>query len=183
MIIKAITKGRGVLLLLLSIMLVLVSCADRRELESVYTESCFSAEICWILDGSEYTAHLVAEAPRTDGVGRDIKLEFIAPEELCGLVAERKNGKVELKRGDMTVEIHNQAILKAAELVCAEGKLSYKAKSEADGRQIIIAARLCGNESAEIWLDAESRAPVRIMYGKYDISVVWFEFSDREATK
>ena len=183
MIIKAITKGRGIGLLLLSIMLVLTSCADRETIESVYTEGGFSAEICWTVDGSEYTAHLTAEPPRAEDGERDIKLEFIAPEELCNLVVERKNDDVALKRGDMTVGIHNQAILKAAELVCAEGKLSYKARTEMEGRQIIIATRLCGNESAEIWLDAESRAPVRILCDGYDISLVWFEFSDWEATK
>ena len=184
MIFRAITKKRKSIFLLLSVILLLLSsCASKKDFDEIYTRGGFSAEICWTLDGREYSAKLVAGAPRENGEERDLTFEFIVPERLRGLTVTRKDGKLSLGRDDMTAELHNQAILKAANLLCADGNFSYKARTELGGRKTVTVTRLNGNERSDIWLDAESRAPVRIIGEGYDISVVWFEFSSLEATE
>lgn len=180
MLFRVITKIRAVALytVLIAVTLSLFSCSPITAPKTEYAKRAFRAEIRWVSDGSEYRAELVARGISSDSDSRQIELAFTSPERLCGVIIEKVGEKATVKVGDMVAELHNQAILEAAELVASDGSFSYKAKAELSGREVIVAERVCENDISEIYIDRESGAPLLVVSGERRIDVVWFEFLD-----
>lgn len=180
MIIREITKIR---ITLLSMALVIAAlsfsaCSKERLPEKIYVGKDFSAEICWHVEDSEYRARLEVRYHEDRENDCNILLEMTSPQRLRGIRIEKQNGEALIKVGDMTAELHNQAILNAAELLLSNGNFSYKARAELAGRAVIVAERVNGGERAEVYIDAESGAPVCVICGERRVDVVWFEYID-----
>lgn len=180
MLFRVITKIRTIVLYtaLAMISLSIFSCTRITAPEEIYVKRDFSAEIRWTSEDSEYRARLVTRWLSGEETSRRIELELTYPERLCGVTVEKEGDEAKIKVGDMEAELHNQAILEAAELVTADGNFSYKAKAELSGKEVIVAERVCENDISEIYIDKESGVPLCVVNDGRRIDVVWFEFLD-----
>lgn len=176
MFLEIIKKRRGFFCLLLCVGICLCGCSHAPTVKRVYSESRFSAEIIWENEGTEFSATLIAGEPCSDGESRDLSVEFISPDSMKGLRVERKEQTAVLTCGEISVELHNQAILRAADIIASCGSFSYHGATTLGDRELILAERVCGENRAELYIDRESGAPFRAVLGDITVDVVWFEY-------
>ena len=171
-IIKNIFVRSVCLIVIVLVVMGTASCSHRHV--RCYYESPFRAEIKWTVEDTEYLASVTADSP--EGSERSISLEFHAPERLNGFVACRSSEGIKLFYDGFSVDIHNGAILGAAELVAAVGSFSYVGRAELDGREVTVAERTEDSRRTTLYLDSESGAPLALTADGLDVSVVWFEY-------
>ena len=150
------------------------SCVGRIAPKRVYTEEAFSCEVKWSMDGSEFCA--VVEAGSKSDEGREIKMKFLSPQSLSGISVSRSNGKMYIESGAVRAELHNDTRMRAADILCDEGSLSYKGKALEGEREVVYAERRTGDREDRLYIDIETGAPVRIEADEISLAVVWFEY-------
>ena len=173
-----ITKRTAAVLLVFAVTVFFFGC-DGERIKRNYTESSFCAEIRWERDegdGESFWAKVFAGAPANDGQGRELRLEFLSPDEMQGISAEFDGERAFLICGDVRAELHNQAILDAARLLASGGSFSSRGATEVAGKELLLVERVCGNEISRIYIDKESGVPFRVVSEGLTVDVVWFEY-------
>ena len=175
-----IIKRTTAIFLLFAVTIFLFGCTVGK-IKRNYTESSFCAEIRWERDGDGeggqcFSAKVFAGVPANDGCDRELKLEFISPDEMQGVSVEFDSERTFLVCADVRVELHNQAILDAARLLADKGSFSGRGVTEVAGRELLLVERVCGNEISRIYIDKESGVPFRVVSDELVVDVVWFEY-------
>lgn len=166
---------------MISLALLLVGCALPGGEYLEYTSDAFSASIEGNIGGFAFTADIIIGAPRAaDGASiplpRDMELIFRAPGTLSGVRIERKDGKVTVTSGNMSIGCTGAAgWLRAAELLIPEGSVNdVKIINENGTRLVQIEMALEDGNILIIYVDCETGIPVRVISEGTEIRVAGF---------
>jgi hypothetical protein len=169
------------LFVMISLALLLAGCSLSGGEYLEYTGDAFSASIEGNIGGFIFTADVKIGAPRaSDGssapLPRDLELIFRAPGTLSGVRAERKDGKITVTSGGMSIESSGAAgWLKAAELLIPDGNVNDVETINENGARIAeIEIALEDGDILMIYVDCETGFPVRAVCKDIEILVAGF---------
>lgn len=123
-----------------------------------YAAGGFEAAVSGEMGGVEFEARVVADAPTAPGVMRDVSIEFFAPDTLAGIKMTRRQGVVSCECGGVEFEAASSAWLDAADLLCADGRVTSVSKLP-DSSCVVVSMEE-SNRVYTLTIDAATRQPL-----------------------
>ena len=150
--------------LLLGTAILFISCAANNPAPTLsYQDKAFRAHIRWQTGDLSVTAFF-SSIPSTSEEDKTVTLEISAPPTLEGISIRKKNGILQTKLGDLTVDsTYADRLFAVSELFDIEATVSKSAVCEIDGREFNhIEATSASGQNYTLYLYPESGLPRRI---------------------
>lgn len=149
----------GILAAVLAVILTCGGCGQSQPKAPLdYAEGGFEAAVSGEMGGVEFEARVVAAAPDAAGNIRDVSIEFFAPDPMAGVKMTRRQGVVSCECGDVAFEAASWAWLDAADLLCADGRVTSVSKLPDSSR--VVVGMQDGNRAYTLTVDAATRQPI-----------------------
>ena len=177
-------KGRSCLLVLCVLFMTVVtaSCGAPR-VERDFRGEGFSATVAWKVGELDAVADVTVSAPDM-GTARAVTVTLREPAVLADTVVERsREGIVAVSVHGMTIQTDAaEALLAPVQVMLGGGELQGVCQTELGGRTVLYAEAGSGEESRcyEFYLDPESFAPLRVVYGERVVEVRAFNTASNE---
>ena len=158
--IMKIIKLIAVFLLILTLF---CGCSERQTVRLEYADRAFECEMSWEWESIRYRATLTMGDVTDTSVGRDISLSFSEPASLCGVRAERIDGRERISLGDIVFEDTDiSGLIKITDVFRTDGDVLGSSLVTLGGEQTNLVKLRCDGRELSVYLSPEDGAPVRI---------------------
>ena len=147
----------------LIVVLTFAGCGRGQDIHLEYADRGFECEMSWEWESVRYRATLTVGDLTDASVGRDISLSFSEPASLCGVKAERIDGRERISLGDIVFENTDiSGLMAIADIFRTDGDILGSSLVTLGGEQTNLVKLRCDGRELSVYLSPVDGAPVRI---------------------